>query len=46
MIYQEGILVNPTKIDSVLQYERSKDVTKNQNFLGLAHNYRHFVQDF
>ena len=38
--------MDPTKIDSILQWERPKNATEIWIFLGLIGYYQHFVQDF
>ncbi|KAM6593981.1 hypothetical protein CsatA_001684 [Cannabis sativa] len=46
VISQDGITVDPAKIDSRLQWERPKNVTEVQSFLGLVGYYRRFVENF
>ncbi|XP_024019366.1 uncharacterized protein LOC112091001 [Morus notabilis] len=41
-----GISVDPSKIETVLQWERSKNVAEIRSFLGLAGYYQRFVKDF
>ena len=43
---QEGILVDPTKIEIILQWKKPKNMTEIRSFLGLARYYRHFVEGF
>ena len=46
VIFHGGILVNPAKIEAVLEWERPRNLTEVRSFLGLAGYYRRFVQDF
>lgn len=41
-----GIVVDPSKVDSVLQWEVPKSVTEIRSFLGLVDYYRRFIQGF
>ncbi|KAJ8750048.1 hypothetical protein K2173_013963 [Erythroxylum novogranatense] len=42
----EGIQVDPSKIQAVLQWEAPRNVSEIQSFLGLAGYYRRFVEGF
>ncbi|KAL5773860.1 hypothetical protein ACOSP7_011417 [Xanthoceras sorbifolium] len=46
MISQEGISVDPAKVEAILQWERPTNVTKVRSFLRLASYYRRFVENF
>ena len=46
IINQEGILVDPTKIEAVMRREIPKNAFEIRNFLGLAGYYLRFIQDF
>ena len=40
------ILVDPEKIEAIVQWKTPKNVTKIKNFLGLAGYYRRFIEGF
>ena len=46
VIFDEGIQVDPTKVEVVVSSQRLRNATEIRNFLGLAGYYRHFVQNF
>ena len=46
MIYSGGIVVDPSKIDVMLQWETPKFVTEIRSFLYLVGYYRRFIEGF
>ncbi len=46
IISGSGIVVDPSKVDAVSQWEASKSVTEIRSFLGLAGYYRRFIEGF
>ena len=40
------LLVDPAKVEAILQWERQKNVLEICSFLGLARYYRRFVENF
>ena len=45
-VSQEGISVDSTKVDVILQWERPKNVMEIHSFLRLAGYYRRFIKGF
>jgi hypothetical protein len=46
VISKNGIVVDPSKVNAVLQWEAPKSVTKIRSFFGLARYYRRFIEGF
>ncbi|CAH1427775.1 unnamed protein product [Lactuca virosa] len=46
VVNQEGIMVDPAKIEAVMKWERPKSPTEIRSFLGLVGYYRRFIQGF
>ena len=45
-VTKDGILVDPKKIEAIVEWKRPSSVAKICSFLGLVGYYRHFVEDF
>ena len=46
IVTQEGIYVDPAKVETVNNWSRSTNVTAIRSFLGLTGYYRRFVEGF
>ena len=46
IVYVEGIRVDPTNIEAVVNWRPPRNVTEVRSFLGLAGYYRRFVRGF
>ena len=46
MIFSDGIIVDPYKVDAMLQWETLKSTTEIRSFFGLVDNYQRFIEEF
>jgi hypothetical protein len=46
VIYEEGVVVDPDKIKSIMDWPTQKDVFDIRSFMGLAGYYRRFIKRF
>ncbi|XP_020963421.1 uncharacterized protein LOC110265028 [Arachis ipaensis] len=46
VVSKEGIIVDPSKVEAVMEWERPTMVTEVRRFLGLARYYRRFIERF
>ena len=46
MLTPDGVLVDPSKVQDVLDWQSPKSMHQIRQFLGLAGNYRRFILNF
>ena len=46
VISDEGIFVDPKKVEAMLKWERPTNVTEIHSFLGLTGYYKRFIEEF
>ena len=46
VVSSDGVSVDPSKIEAVMDWQPPRNVFEVRSFLGLAGYYRHFVEDF
>ena len=46
VVFENGIFVDPKKVEAIVNWERPKNVIEIRNFLGLIGYYSRFVEHF
>ena len=46
VVFEDGVSVDPSKVEAVMNWEQPKSVFEIQSFLGLIGYYRNFIKDF
>jgi hypothetical protein len=46
IVSKEGIVVDPSKVTAVIEWEPPKNVGETRSFLGMARYYRRFIENF
>ena len=46
IVLEEGIQVDPKKVEVIIEWKPSRNVTEVRSFLGMASYYRMFVKEF
>ena len=46
IVFKEGVIVDPTKIEAVMNWKQPKTVSKVRSFLGLVGYYCRFIEAF
>jgi hypothetical protein len=46
VIFEEGIIVDPEKIKSIMEWPIPKDVVDIRSFMGITDYYRRFIEGF